>query len=252
MSRTPTRLHVAADLRPGAVIDLTPAQTHYLGGVLRLAVGDSVGLFNGRDGDWTAILTVLDRRRGAAEAVRQTRPQREETGPWLLFAPLKKDRTDFLIEKAVEMGASVLWPVRTRHTQAGRINMDRLRARIVEAAEQCGRPGLPDLRDPATLESMLAAWDPARPLAVADESGSGRPFAAWIAGHAGPPPGLLIGPEGGFADAELDDLAGLPFVVRIFLGPRLLRAETAAVAGLACWQSLGGDWTRPPKGQDAP
>ncbi len=252
MPRTPTRLFVNDDLAAGATPDLTPAQARYLGGVLRLSAGDPVALFNGRDGEWRAVLTTLDRKRGRVVVGARTRSQAAEEGPWLLFAPLKKDRTDFLAEKAVELGASVLWPVRTRHTQSGRVNLGRLRAQCVEAAEQCGRLTLPGLRDPCDLGAALAAWVPARPLVAADESGAGRPTADWLDGHLGPPPGLLIGPEGGFGDGELDGLDALPFAVRVSLGPRLLRAETAAVAALAAWQARRGDWTRPPKGQHTP
>ncbi|GAB6052994.1 16S rRNA (uracil(1498)-N(3))-methyltransferase [Magnetospira thiophila] len=238
MARTPTRLYVTDDLTAGQSISLPPSQAHYLHGVLRLSPGDSLHLFNGREGEWLAELRDMSKKQARLEVTTQTRPQMPEPGPWLLFAPLKKDRTDFLVEKATELGAAALWPVFTRHTVAARVNQERLRAQVIEAAEQCGRLTLPELIPPLTLNNLERAWDPARPLWIADESRTGTPLKDLDVSAA---PGILIGPEGGFAEAELDLLRRLPFAVRVSLGPRLLRAETAALAALAGWQALADD-----------
>ncbi|CCQ74723.1 16S rRNA (uracil(1498)-N(3))-methyltransferase [Magnetospira sp. QH-2] len=235
MSRTPTRLHVTEPLSEAAEIILPQAQAHYLRNVLRLAVGDALFLFNGRDGEWRADLRDLGKRQATLALTVQTRPQAPEPGPWLLFAPLKKDRTDFLVEKATELGAAVLWPLFTRHTMTRRVNLERLRAQATEAAEQCGRLTLPEIREPMDLMDLESRWDGSRPLWIADEARTGSSL---VQQDLSVPPGLLIGPEGGFAEAELDLMGRLPFAVRVSLGPRLLRAETAAVAALAGWQAL--------------
>ena len=245
------RLYVEGPLAAGIRAGLTPDQAHYAGRVMRLGPGDVLGLFNGRDGEWRGRIARLDRKGGEATVEDRLRPQVSGPDLWLLFAPLKKTATDFLIEKATELGASRLMPVLTRHTASERINIERLRARAIEAAEQCERLDVPAVADPATMDQTLAAWPSARRLFVADERGGGVPAAEGFAspstaqGHA-----LLIGPEGGFARSELDALAGLPFVSRVGLGPRILRAETAALAMLACWQAIAGDWRFPPPARD--
>lgn len=247
--RPRTRLHVAAGLAAGARVLLTPPQAHYLANVLRLAAGDAVCLFNGRDGEWRARLGPI--KRGAGDAVAETmlRPQAAEPDLWLLFAPLKKARTDYLAEKATELGVARLWPVFTRRTNAERVNLDRLRATAVEAAEQSERLTVPELREPAALAEALADWPAGRRLLVCDETGGGEPVATALAREEarGPAWAVLIGPEGGFARDELDGLRKLPFVTPVGLGPRILRADTAALAALACLQALAGDWRRPPR-----
>jgi 16S rRNA (uracil1498-N3)-methyltransferase len=236
------RLFVDAGLGPGAEIALAPAQAHYLFTVMRLGPGAPVALFNGRDGEWAAEARP-DGRRGGAAAVRAAlRPQGRPPDVWLLFAPVRKARTDFVVEKAVELGCARILPVFTRLTAAERTRPDRLRANAVEAAEQCGATWVPELAEPARLDALLDGWDPARRLLFCDETGAAPPAAAALAG-AGPGPwALLVGPEGGFAPAEAQRLRGLPFVVPASLGPRVLRAETAAVAALALWQATLGDW----------
>jgi 16S rRNA (uracil1498-N3)-methyltransferase len=242
-----TRLYVETSLAAGAHIDLPAPQAHYLVNVMRLKAGDAVCLFNGRDGEWRA--TIHDaKRKGCAVAVDTLlRAQRAEPDLWLLFAPLKKARTDYLAEKATELGASLLWPVYTRRTVAGRVNLDRLRANAVEAAEQSERLTLPELREPAKLMDALQSWPPDRRLILCDESGTAKPIAEALsllltAAKPSDRYALLIGPEGGFAADELDALRKLPFVTPVGLGPRVLRADTAALAALACLQALAGDW----------
>ena len=173
----------------------------------------------------------------------QFRRQDSTPGPWLAFAPVKKARTDFIVEKGTELGVSRLWPIFTRHTATQRVNTARLRATAIEAAEQCGRLSIPDVSDPSNLDRLMAEWPADRDLLVLDETGGGRPLAEVAAeAGAGPPPGFLIGPEGGFARTELDELANRSFVTLVGLGPRILRAETAALSALACWQAVAGDW----------
>jgi 16S rRNA (uracil1498-N3)-methyltransferase len=247
-----TRLFVPDDLAGGARVDLAPGQAHYLANVLRLKPGAAVHLFNGRDGEWRAQIDALGRGRCTVALKDQTRPQRGEPDVWLLFAPLKKARTDYLAEKATEIGASLLWPVFTRRTQAERINLDRLRANATEAAEQSERLSVPELRAPAKLADVLAAWPAERRLLFCDESGGGAPIADALSAAAGAESSshswaVLIGPEGGFARDELDALHKLPFVIAAGLGPRILRADTAALAALVVLQALVGDWKTAPR-----
>lgn len=222
------RLFVTASLSAGAAVAATPGQAHRLGTVMRKSAGQQVRLFNGTDGEWLARIAGLARGAGSFAVESLVRPQAAEPGPVLAFAPLKREGTDLVAEKAVELGVSVLQPVLTDRTVAARVNLDRLKAIAVEAAEQCERLTLPDIRPPVPLPELLAAWPAAGLLAVAVERSAGK------APLLGPgPAGLLIGPEGGFTGAELDLLRRQPFVVEASLGPLVLRAETAAIAGLA-------------------
>jgi 16S rRNA (uracil1498-N3)-methyltransferase len=213
---------------------------------MRLGVGDRLSLFNGRDGEWRARIKSVARKGGEATVEERTRPQTVEPEVILLFAPLKKSALDFLVAKATELGVSELRPVSTRRTVAARVNLERLRAQAVEAAEQCERLTVPDIRSPESLERALGAWDKTRKLFVADETGVGTPMAdVFSATDRASSVGFLVGPEGGFERSELDALGRLPFVTRVALGPRILRAETAALAVLACWQALAGDGRAP-------
>jgi len=236
------RLFVDSALAPGAALPLDRAQTHYLTHVLRLKAGDRVLAFNGRDGEWETRLAG-GRRGGALAVGTQTRPQTAPADLHYLFAPLKAARLDYMVQKAVEMGASRLVPVLTRHGQVGRVNVARMRANAVEAAEQCGILNLPDIAAATALPRVLADRDPARWLVFCDEGAELADPAAALARIA-PRSALavLVGPEGGFAEDERAMLLEAPNVVRLSLGPRILRADTAAVAALALVQAVLGDW----------
>jgi len=244
--RPRTRLYVAAGLAEGVPVGLAPQQAHYLRSVLRLAPGQPVLLFNGRDGEWLARIAGLGKGWASLEPVERTRAQAAGPDLWLCFAPIKRTRIDLVAEKASELGVARIQPVLTRHTDAARVNVERLRLNAVEAAEQCERLDVPEVCEPVTLDALLAGWPDGRALIVAAERGAAPPIAAVAPGFAGRPAALLIGPEGGFAKSELDHMADLPFAHAVGLGPRVLRADTAAVAALACWQSLAGDWTQRP------
>jgi 16S rRNA (uracil1498-N3)-methyltransferase len=235
------RLYVEAPLAHGAQVALDTAQMHYLGTVLRLKSGDGILVFNGRDGEWSATL-ALRKRVASLRVEAKTRSQTTPPDLHYLFAPLKAARLDYMVQKAVEMGVSVLRPVLTRHGQVARVNSKRMRANTIEAAEQCGILSLPVIEPPLALPRLLAAWDPARPLVFCDENAEVTSPAEALSGLPRAPLAVLIGPEGGFAEDERAALLTLPNVVRLSLGPRLLRADTAAVAALALVQAFAGDW----------
>jgi 16S rRNA (uracil1498-N3)-methyltransferase len=243
--RTP-RLFVDAPLSAGTSVALDPAQANYLGNVLRLKSGDVVLVFNGRDGEWRGRLASTGKRKLALEVETATRPQTGVLDLHYLFAPLKHARLDYLTQKAVEMGASRLQPVITRHAQVARVNVERMRANAIEAAEQCGILTLPEIGLPQTFERMIAERDPARLLVFCDEDAEVKdPVAALSAARVDNdhiPLAVLVGPEGGFAADERAALLALPNAVRLALGPRILRADTAAVAALALVGAVLGDW----------
>ena len=242
-ARSP-RLFVELPLAAGAGIPLDRDQTNYLGNVLRLAAGDTVLVFNGRDGEWQATLAGR-KRPDRAEIVSQTRPQDHLPDLHYVFAPLKHARLDYMVQKAVEMGASALCPVTTRFTQATRVNTDRMRANVVEAAEQCGILSIAEVREPEPLERYLGQRSDGRLLVFCDEEApDSDPAVALARARKDRSNGIdvLIGPEGGFAEEERTLLLKQPGVVRLALGPRILRADTAAVAALALVQTALGDW----------
>ena len=237
-----TRLFVDAPLADGAELVLEDAQANYVRNVMRMAAGDGLLLFNGRDGEWGARISDVAKKRVTLVAERRTRPQTPAGKVRYLFAPLKHARLDYMVQKAVEMGASRLSPVITRRTQASRVNLERMRANAVEAAEQCGVLALPEIDEPAPLARLLDGWPADAALAFCDEdSGAQDPVAA-LRPLADRPIAVLIGPEGGFDPEERAALLRLPSVVRLSLGPRILRADTAAVAALALVQAAAGDW----------
>jgi 16S rRNA (uracil1498-N3)-methyltransferase len=238
--RTP-RLYVEAPLAEDANVVLDASQAHYLGTVLRLRAGGRVLAFNGRDGEWSATL-AMHKRNAALDVGAQTRPQTQPADLHYLFAPLKSARLDYMVQKAVEMGVSRLQPVLTQHSQAARVNIGRMRANAIEAAEQCGILSLPDVAEPLSFDAALAARDPRRRLVFCDEHATEPDPVAALSGLPAVPLAVLIGPEGGFADEERAALLKLPNVVRVSLGPRILRADTAAVAALALVQAVVGDW----------
>lgn len=236
------RLFVAADLAAGASIALEREQAHYLGTVLRMGAGAELLVFNGRNGEWRARISEIGRKDATLSLVEQTRPQPPAPDLVYAFAPIKAGRLDYLVQKAVEMGAGVLQPVITQHTQMKTVGVDRLQANALEAAEQCGILALPQVSEPVRLDALLAGWDPSRRLIFCDEGAdTDNPLDALkaISERAF---GLLVGPEGGFSEEERRQLRALPFVTAIPLGPRILRADTAAVAALALLQATIGDW----------
>jgi 16S rRNA (uracil1498-N3)-methyltransferase len=248
------RLYVDHPLAAGQAVPLTEAQAHYLGGVMRLAVGAAVHLFNGRDGEWLARLTTLGRRGAIATCGGLTKALQLPPDLWLLFAPIKKARTDFIVEKAVELGVARILPVQTRHTNSERIRQDRLQAHAVEAAEQCGATFVPPVAGLQPLDRVLDAWPPGRALLWCDETladpAPPSPPGGGGMGRRGTPPAamppapaaILIGPEGGFAAEEAARLRARADTVAVSLGPRILRADTAALAAITLWQAACGDW----------
>ena len=253
MSATP-RLHVAPDLVAGGTITIDGDQAHYLTRVMRLGAGDAVRVFNGRDGEFDGEIAEATKAAVRLSLGNQTRTQQAPPNLWLLFAPLKKDRTDFVIEKAVELGVAEIRPVLTERTNSENVRVDRLARLAVEAAEQTERLDVPPVREAQKLFAELQCWPADRTLIFADEAGddTGRPWGG-ESGRAMPlaealremgdgPAAILIGPEGGFSPAERARLRSLPYVKAVGLGPRILRAETAAVGALAIWQAVRGDW----------
>jgi len=236
------RLFVQTPLFPGAAIDCLPAQANYLGNVMRLGAGDRLLVFNGQDGEWLAAIAEARRGRCTLEALQQARPQTGGPDIHYLFAPLKKARLDYMVQKATEMGVAVLQPVMTRRTVAERVNTERMRANVIEAAEQCGVLRLPEVRAPERLGTIVRIWEPVRALILADEAAPiVSPLEALGTILRGPA-ALLVGPEGGFDESERETLRKLPFVHPISLGPRIMRADTAAVAALALMNAVLGDW----------
>jgi 16S rRNA (uracil1498-N3)-methyltransferase len=240
------RLYVDAPLGEGLTVALARDQSNYLGNVLRLTAGDSILVFNGRDGEWRASIAGRKRPDSLTIDIR-TRPQDRLPDLACVFAPLKHARLDYMVQKAVEMGACRLEPVLTRFTQVSRVNGERMRANVVEAAEQCGILSLADVADPVPLERFLERRDAQRLLVFCDEAAEvADPLAALRAAPASRGVDVLIGPEGGFAEEERTLLLGQPQTLRLALGPRILRADTAAVAALALVQAALGDWRRSP------
>ncbi|MDO9525543.1 MAG: 16S rRNA (uracil(1498)-N(3))-methyltransferase [Gemmobacter sp.] len=239
------RLHLDHPLSPGQPVPLSREQAHYLFGVMRLGVGDAILAFNGRDGEWRAEVSDAGKRGGTLMCVAQTRPVQMPPDLWLLFAPIKKARTDFIVEKATELGASRILPVQTDFTNADRIRQDRLQAHALEATEQCGGTFVPEVADLAPLTKVIASWPEGRRLLWCDEHMTGATHD--LSGLPQGPWAILIGPEGGFSEAEQTRLRALPFVHGISLGPRILRADTAAVAAITLWQARLGDWRSGPQ-----
>ena len=239
------RLHVDHALAEGQSVPLSRDQAHYLAQVMRMTPGDDVEAFDGRAGGWLCRIATLSKRGGTLAAVQPVRPQRDPPDLWLCFAPIKKARTDFIVEKATELGAARIVPVRTRFTNSERIRRDRLQAHAVEAAEQCGGTYVPEVAELTPLDRLLSDWPADRVLHFADEGLADDPDWAGqgAAGTLRPPPAaILVGPEGGFALEERDRLRAMSAAMAIGLGPRILRADTAAVAALTLWQAARGDW----------
>ena len=232
------RLYVRSPLAQWTEIELDGAPAHYLANVLRLKEGAQLLLFDGRSGEWLGKIVLA--RKGRLKVVAEQRTREPEAIPdlWLAFAPVKRQGTDWLVEKATELGAARLIPVMTQRTVAERVRLDRLESIAIEAAEQCGRTRLPEIAEPLPLARFLESRDPARVLYFADESGGEPVTSTFTPG----PACIMIGPEGGFAPEEAAAIRAAPNAVAVSLGPRILRAETAALASIAAWMSLAGDW----------
>ena len=243
-----TRLFIEADLASGAEAPLSEAQAHYLRHVMRHEDGAPLLLFNGRDGEWRATLGLRGKMAVLATVGERMREQTAEPDLWLCFAPIKRARIDYVAEKATELGVAVLLPVLTRHTAVDRVNVERLRANAIEAAEQTERLTVPDVRAPVDLMKLLADWPAGRRLMMCDETGGGPPIGGVLGTldekSRSAPWAIVIGPEGGFAAGELAALRRIKDVMAVGLGPRILRADTAALAALACWQAMVGDWRK--------
>jgi 16S rRNA (uracil1498-N3)-methyltransferase len=238
------RLFIGAPLGQGARLALDEGQSHYLAHVLRAKPGQRVRLFNGTDGEWSALIRDVAKRGMTLEVEGCTRAQAGVPDLWLLLAPVKKTPLDYIVQKATELGVARIQPVMTRRTIVERINTDRMNANAIEAAEQSGRLTVPEIQLPQPLERALAGWDATRPLVFCDEAGEARPVAEVIENHQASRWALLTGPEGGFAPDERAYLRSLPYVIPVTLGPRIMRADTAALAAIAVWQALRGDWSQ--------
>ncbi len=240
MKNAKVRLYVDQPLGQEQTIPLNREQVHYLFAVMRLGLGDVVLLFNGRDGEWRSTVVEAKKRYGVLICEQQTQTLQMPPDLWFLFAPIKKARTDFIVEKAAEMGVARIVPVQTEYTNSERIRQDRLQVHAIEAAEQCGGTFVPEVAPLQRLDRILANWPDGRKLMFCDEAEAGSALTlaissvnCWA---------ILIGPEGGFSSLERERLRSLPFVHVVSLGPRILRADTAAVAALAIWQQALGDW----------
>ncbi|WP_026986596.1 16S rRNA (uracil(1498)-N(3))-methyltransferase [Fodinicurvata fenggangensis] len=240
-----TRLYVEDELGEEPVLGLGPEQAHFLRSVLRLRPGAQLALFNGRDGEWLARVEALGKGWASLKVETQSRPQEDEPELTVFFAPVKRARIDWIVEKATELGCTRLQPVLTHRTIVDRVNVQRLRTAVREAAEQCERIALPEVADPVKLERMLDDWPDDKPFLFADESGGGRPIHE-IVNETGAR-ALLTGPEGGFDEREQAMIARHPAACPVGLGPRILRADTAVIAALSVMQALGGDWAETPK-----
>ncbi|MEP6567570.1 MAG: 16S rRNA (uracil(1498)-N(3))-methyltransferase [Mesorhizobium sp.] len=236
------RLFVPDALGPDIEFDAGQQQSHYLMHVLRLGEGAGILVFNGRDGEWSAAIAAKTKKAVRLKLLAQQRPQPPLPDLVYCFAPLKQGRLDYLMQKAVEMGAGILQPVITQHTQVAKPGIERLRANVVEAAEQCGILAVPEVREAEKFERLLSTWDTERRLIFCDEDASTNNPLPALQGLRERKLALLVGPEGGFSDDERKMLRALPFVTAIPLGPRILRADTAAVAALAVIQATVGDW----------
>ena len=236
------RLYVEAALGDGARVTPDEGQAHYLLHVMRAKVGDTVRLFNGRDGEWLASVAEMSKRSCVLACRQALAPQSQVPDIWLVFAPIKKTPADYVVQKATELGVRRLQPVFTRRTIVARVNLDRMKANAIEAAEQSERLDVPEIGEPQSLNALLAGWPADRAMIFCDEAGAAPPIASALANLKGQPAAILTGPEGGFDAQERETIRARPNVFPVSLGSRILRADTAAVAALAVWQSIKGDW----------
>lgn len=241
MAEAKIRLYLEHPLAAGQSLPLDRDQAHYLFGVMRRSAGDRILVFNGRDGEWLAEVSNAQKRGGTLAVIEQTRPLQLPPDLWLVFAPIKKARTDFIVEKATELGVARIQPVKTQFTISERLNRDRLQAHAVEAAEQCGGTFVPEVNDIAPLNQVLSNWPSDRKIIFCDEAMVGQTVTD-AKDMPKPPVAVLIGPEGGFSDDERLRIGTMEQSTGISLGPRILRADTAAVAAISLWQNAAGDW----------
>ena len=248
---TGPRLFLDNPLSNGATIELSREASNYLFAVMRLQEGEACRVFNGRDGEWRAEALTANKRSGRLAILEQLKPPAPPPDLWLLFAPIKKARTDFIVEKATELGCRKILPVATRRTQSERVNIERLQAHAVEAAEQCELVFTPEVAPATRLEDVLSGWDAERALFFCDEARNARPLSIAARDVSSDKAAILIGPEGGFAPEERERLSALEFVTPVSLGPRILRADTAAAAAIAIWQDACGDWDGEREGRNS-
>lgn len=237
-----TRLYVDTPLAAGATFDLSQPQSHLIANVLRAKSGDALRLFNGSEGEWRAVVANIAKRTVTLTVESRTRNQDHVPDLWLLLAPIKKTPLDYIVQKATELGVARIQPVITRRTIVERVNIDRMRANVVEAAEQSERLSVPTIVEPVPLERAIRDWETSRQLMFCDEAGDAKPAASALASLLKSPWAILTGPEGGFEPVERDMLRRQSFVTPVSLGPRILRADTAALAAITIWQSTVGDW----------
>jgi 16S rRNA (uracil1498-N3)-methyltransferase len=237
-----TRLYVEHRLTPGAELALGEDQSHFLANVLRAKPGDALHLFNGRDGEWRGTIAAIKKRAVTLHIEKQTAPQSGVPDIWLCLAPIKRTPLDYITQKAAELGVARIKPVLTRRTIVERVNVDRMRANAIEAAEQSGRLTVPEVDEPVSLDKLISGWKSDRRLVFCDEAREAPPAAEALRNAARGPWAIIIGPEGGFDPEERSLLRHQSFVVPVSLGPRIMRADTAALAALAVWQSSLGDW----------
>lgn len=242
-SRAKIRIYHPVPLPVGETFALSEEASHYLCSVMRLQQGDLIAVFNGQDGEFECKIAEARKKQVTAEVLRQLKPFADVPDLWLLFAPVKKDKTDFIIEKSVELGVKKMMPVMTERTIVEKVKAERYAAQAAEAAEQCRRLEVPEILAVQKLAALLASWPQERVLFFMDESGQGQPAVSVFAAEKGRPAAVLVGPEGGFSPAEMQMLRRHPAVKPISLGSRILRAETAVAAALSVWQALAGDWS---------
>jgi len=235
------RLYIPSPLFTGAEANLEENQSHYLQHVMKLKVGDTVNCFDNQSGEYKCEIIAIGKKQVSIKVLNQEKPYKQVPDIWLLFAPVKKDNTDFIIQKATELGVRKIIPVITRYTISERVKTERFEMQAIEASEQCRRTDIPEISDAVKLEDVLKNWDPSRTLYYMDETLNGEAVGKAFA-SASAPCAVLVGPEGGFSESELQTLRKASFAKGVCLGPRILRAETAVVAALSCWQALSGDW----------
>lgn len=241
------RLYITNDLQDGELATLSPDQSHYLTRVMRMKEGQNILVFNGRDGEYLAEIISANKNNCTINLINKTKEQKQSPDIWLCFAPVKNAPLNFVIQKATELGASALWPVITKNTVVSRVNTERLKANAIEAAEQSRRLDVPEIFEPEKFKQLLSNWPEDRKIIFCDESGNGQPAKEALASLKKGKYAIFIGPEGGFSREEFEIIISKHYIIPICMGPRILRADTAAIAALTCVQNFLGDWDEKPK-----